>query len=153
MSITVTHSEVSYRYLMNKSKDDLMFWANDLRRLDGRTAITYTDLPNTTKDAMASEIIAAIRIAERKEADEPQAFDDLDIPLGAVTTDAEGKRWVFGGWASTSISREAYLIRELQKGDRLSPVTPWSYHCTKTETLLRKFPALAMYHRATRSGL
>jgi|JI10StandDraft_1071094.scaffolds.fasta_scaffold65274_10 hypothetical protein len=153
MSITVTHSEVTYRYLMNKSKSDLMYWVNDLRKPTGKRELNHSDAAWLTKDGMATEILRTIRAAEAQEAAEPQAFDDLDIPFGAVTTDVEGKRWVFVGWASTSVSREAYLTRELQRGDRLSPVTPWGYHCTKTETLLKKFPALALYHRATRSGL
>lgn len=153
MSITVTQTDVTHRYLMNKSKDDLRYWVNDQRKSAGLPEISYKDAERFTKDEMASEILRTIRAAEALEAAEPQAFNDLDIPFGAVTTDVEGKRWVFVGWASTSVSREAYLTRELQRGDLLSPVMPWGYHCTKTETLLKKFPALALYHRATRSGL
>lgn len=146
MSITVTHSEITHRYLMNKGKLELWRMLAEF----GGEAKGLTDLTvdkATTKDEIAGQIMAIIRAAQTADAAEPQAYHDLAIPFGAVTTDADGKHWVFGGWASTSMSREAYFTRELQLGDRLSPVTPWSYHCTKTETLLRKFPDLERYRR------
>lgn len=80
--------------------------------------------------------------AKQQQREKPEAYYDLDIPFGHVTHDVEGKRWVFCGWSPTTVSMEAYFIRELQPGERASTTSPWAYHCTTTETLLKKFPLL-----------
>lgn len=142
MTIQITETTVTHRYLMHKSKSDLQFWLNDQRKQTGLPALDHSYFSMVTKDEIASEIMKSIRAAEQKEAAEPQAFDDFDIPFGHVTTDVEGKRWVFCGWGQMTISKQAYFVRELQPGERLSLVTPRTYHCTMTATLLKKFPLL-----------
>lgn len=144
MSIMIVESEITHRYLMNKGKGDL--W-NMLGGLGGDISGLRDLTKDRTKEDLASEIMRRIRAEQLKDAAEPQAAHDLDIPFGAVTTDAEGKRWVFCGWGQTTVSKEALLMRELQPGERISPVTPWSYHCTKTATLLKKFPLLEQYRK------
>jgi hypothetical protein len=74
-----------------------------------------------------------------------QAYRELAIPFGAVTQDSKGQNWVFVGWSPTTVSHEAVLIRELQPGERIGPVNPWTYHCTETATLLRRYPMLEQY--------
>lgn len=78
-----------------------------------------------------------------------RASDTLSIPLGAIAEFCDerhgGTRYVFVGWAHTSNGPEAVMIREMQPGERLSPSSPWVYHCSSAETLLRRFPSLAQY--------
>ena len=79
------------------------------------------------------------------------AAEELDIPLGAIAIDTHpqyaGQRYVFVGWASTTVSKEATLVRELQPRERLNRASPWIYHCTETATLLRRFPDLERFRR------
>jgi len=142
MSITITETTVTHRYLMNKSKDDLVYWLNDGRKRVGQPEIPYAEAKLHTKDWLASAIMSDMRLAANLEGKKPQAYDDFDIPFGHVTTDTEGKRWVFCGWGQTTVSREVFFTRELQPGERISLATPYTYHCTTTETLLKKFPLL-----------
>lgn len=145
MSIMIVESEITHRYLMNKSKSDLHRWLADQRKTAGQSA--PDPIERWTKESLASTIMMGLRAAAQKDAEDPQAFHDLDIPFGAVTTGYDGKQWVFCGWGQTTVSREAYLVREVQPGERLSVVTPYTYHCTKTVTLLARFPGLEQYRR------
>lgn len=142
MTIQITETTVTHRYLMNKSKSDLQFWLNDQRKATNLPPLDRAYFAMVTKAEIAGEIMKSIRAAEQKEAAEPQAFDDFNIPFGCVTTDVDGKRWVFCGWGQTTVSKEAMFTRELQPGERVSLVTPYTYHCTTTATLLKKFPLL-----------
>lgn len=77
--------------------------------------------------------------------------DDLAIPLGTVTMDHRGWQWVFCGWATNTEGLEVYFVRELQEGERISLATPWTYFCSFTETLLKRFPDLARFRKGKNS--
>jgi hypothetical protein len=148
VSITISETALTHRYLMNKSKEGLRFWLYDQKKA-GLTVPDF-EVAEVTKDWMAQAILKNVRAAEEKEAEQPQAYADLDIPLGTITTGYDGKRWVFCGWGQTTISKNAYLVRELQPGEPITLTTPWTYRCTMTDTLLKKFPELEQYRRASR---
>lgn len=69
-------------------------------------------------------------------------------PIGFVAECADDRRsWVFVGWSSNTAGCEMVFIRTLQPFDRIK--TPYLYRASLAHTLMRKFPALEEFRKAT----
>lgn len=71
-----------------------------------------------------------------------RAEHELTIPLGLVVEDVVGDKWVMLGWMRNTRGRFPYFVKSVE--DRpLGCAAPFTYIATQTDTLIRKFPALA----------
>ncbi len=81
--------------------------------------------------------------------DAPRASDELDLTTGLVVQDVEGRDWVFIGHRSNTVGLYPVFVR-VQTGDRDHDGWAGQLHVYKaaiTETVVRKFPALAQRRR------
>jgi tRNA(Arg) A34 adenosine deaminase TadA len=81
-----------------------------------------------------------------------RAEDHLEVPLGTVLVDEEGREQVFVGWRRNRAGHEMVFVKPYQKNKFRSlewvADEPFIYHASGLETLLRKFPGLKEFQHA-----
>lgn len=86
--------------------------------------------------------------------------DVLNIPLGTVVASDKGVTFVFAGWRATAAGCEAILVQAYEdrgrggawRGRHQDNADPWTYKASIADTLIRKFPGLALFDTRGRDG-
>lgn len=80
-----------------------------------------------------------------------RADADIDIPIGTVAEFHDerhgGDPYIFIGWGRTSVGHEAIFVRALIPGNSSERMPLWTFRCSMTSTLLRRFPSLEKYKK------
>lgn len=142
MSITITQTEITHRYLMNKGKLELWQMLAGLGDpacglVDGQVAQVLT------KDELASRIMRIIRAEQERERARPRAADDPiigQLSFGDAWTDRHGLRWICVGWAHSDVGRAIVFVREMQPGERVGLDHPAVFASASAEAIRELFP-------------